>query len=141
MDKSWVEKFKNILEKKKFELISSGYSQIIGPLVPEKVSIKNLEIGSNIYKKLLKKKPVLGLINEQAFSSSMIKIYKKFFNAIIIDWITAKDNLNEKFIQNNSDPCYIKDDFNNKIRVIWSNSISFQKFQRVIFREIEFKIF
>ena len=73
-----------------------------------KVSIKNLEIGSNIYKKLLKKKPVLGLINEQAFSSSMIKIYKKFFNAIIIDWITAKDNLSEKFIQNNSDPCYIK---------------------------------
>ena len=141
IDKSWVEKFKYLLEKKKCELIGSGYSQIIGPLVPEKVSIKNLEIGSNIYKKLLKKKPVLGLINEQAFSSSMIKIYKKFFNAIIIDWITAKDNLNEKFIQNNSDPCYIKDDFNNKIRVIWSNSISFQKFQRVIFREIEFKNF
>ena len=72
----------------------------------------------------------MGLINEQAFSSSMIKIYKKFFNAIIIDWITAKDNLNEKFIQNNSDPCYIKDDFNNKIRVIWSNSISFQKISK-----------
>ena len=32
--------------KKKCELIGSGYSQIIGPLVPEKVSIKNLEIGT-----------------------------------------------------------------------------------------------
>ncbi len=141
IDRSWVLKFKNLLEKKKCELIGSGYSQIIGPLVPEKISIKNLEIGNNIYKKLLKKKPILGLVNEQVFSSSMIKIYKKFFNAIIIDWITAKVNLSEKLIQNNSDPCFVKDDFNNKIRVIWSNSISFQKFQRVVFGEIEFKNF
>ena len=141
LDRAWIKKFKILLNKKKCELIGSGFSQVIGPLVPEEITKKNLEIGNQIYKKFLNVSPKIGLINEQAFSSSMIKIYKKFFNAIIIDWITAKDNLSEKFIQNNSDPCFIKDDLNNKIRVIWSNSISFQKFQRVVFREIEFKNF
>ena len=57
----------------------------------------------------------------------MIKIYKKYYSAIIIDWINAKSNVDDKAIQNNSDPCFLKDDYNNKIKVIWSNSISFQK--------------
>ena len=43
-----------------------------------------------VYSKLLKIKPVLGLVGEQVFSKSMIKIYKKYFKAIFLDWIDAK---------------------------------------------------
>ncbi len=141
LDKKWIEKFKVLLSKKKCELIGSGLSQIIGPLVPEEITKKNLEIGKQIYKKILNFEPTVGLINEQAFSSSMIKIYKKFYKAIIIDWINAKSNIDENSIQINSGPCYLKDDYNNKIRVIWSNSISFQKFQRAVFGEIGLESF
>ena len=141
LDRKWVKKFRTLLNKQKCELIGSGFSQIIGPLVPEEITKKNLEIGNQIYKKILNKIPKIGLINEQAFSNSMIKIYKKYYSAIIIDWINAKSNVDDKAIQNNSEPCFLKDDYNNKIKVIWSNSISFQKFQRVVFDEIEFENF
>ena len=141
LDKKWIEKFKILLSKRKCELIGSGLSQIIGPLVPEEITKKNLEIGNQIYKKILNFEPTVGLINEQAFSSSMIKIYKNFYKAIIIDWINAKSNIDDNSIQINSAPCYLKDDYNNKIRVIWSNSISFQKFQRAVFGEIGLESF
>tara|TARA_E500000178_G_C17008217_1_gene749256 strand:+ start:181 stop:2133 length:1953 start_codon:yes stop_codon:yes gene_type:complete len=141
LDKKWVLKFKNLLDEKKCELIGSGFSQIIGPIVPVEITKKNLEIGNQIYKKILNRFPKIGLVNEQAFSSSMIKIYNKFYNAIIIDWINAKANVDEKFLQNDSEPAFLKDDHQNKIKVIWSNSIAFQKFQRVIFGEINLKNF
>ncbi len=141
LDKIWIKKFKSLLDNKKCELIGSGFSQVIGPLVPEEITQKNIIFGNQIYKKILNKIPKIGLINEQAFSKSMIKIYNKFYDAIIIDWINAKANVNEQKIQDDAYPCFLKDDFNNKIKVIWSNSIAFQKFQRFIFDEISFKNF
>ena len=141
IDKKWVKQFRTLLDKKKCEIIGSGFSQIIGPLVPAEITHKNLIYGNQIYKKILNKTPKIGLINEQAFSSSLIKIYNKFYNAIIVDWINAKANVEKKTIQNDAGPCYLEDDYKNKIRVIWSNSIAFQKFQRVIFDEITIQNF
>ena len=40
--------------------------------------------------------------------------------------------------KNDQRPSYVKDDYGNKIQVIWTNSASFQKFQRYIFSEIDY---
>ena len=40
LDRTWVKKFRTLLNKK-CELIGSGFSQIIGPLVPEEISKKS----------------------------------------------------------------------------------------------------
>lgn len=141
LDKNWIKKLKYLISKKKCEFIGSGYTQIIGPLVPEEVSINNLKYGQRTYKSILDITPKVGLINEQAFSRSLIKIYKKYFKAVIFDWINARNNLSTLKYLKDSSPCFIEDDYKNKIPVIWSNSIAFQKFQRVVYKEIEFKKF
>lgn len=135
IDSSWTRKLAELIKAKKCEFIGSGYSQIISPSVPNRLTEKNLEFGFEIYLKLLKYKPKLGLINEQAFSKSMVKIYNKYFDAIVLDWIEIKKNI-KNIIKKDQCPSFIKDDYGNKIQVIWSNSLSFQKFQRFIFGEI-----
>ena len=121
-----------MIQLKRCEFIGSGYSQIIAPSVPYEINNKNLVYGNEIYKKLLNYKPEIALINEQAFSNSLIKIYKKFYKGIIIDHLN-----HPHFESDNQEPQILTDNYNNKIPVIWSNSISFQRFQRYIFGDIK----
>tara|TARA_A100001015_G_scaffold320487_1_gene447031 strand:+ start:1980 stop:3920 length:1941 start_codon:yes stop_codon:yes gene_type:complete len=135
IDSKWVKTFSKLIISKKCEFIGSGYCQIIGPSVPEEITEKNIKFGNEVYLKLLKIKPNLGLVSEQVFSKSMIKIYKKYFKAIFLDWINAKKCLKYSS-KKDQRPSFVKDDYGNKISVIWTNSLSFQKFQRFIFGEI-----
>ena len=43
-DKKWIYKFRDLIEKKKCELIGSGLQQIISPSCPEKITKLNLQI-------------------------------------------------------------------------------------------------
>jgi len=68
---AWIAKVKNLLADGRIELIGSGYSQMIGPLVPARVNQANLAIGNEIYQRLLGAKPAVALINEQAYSAGL----------------------------------------------------------------------
>ena len=69
LDYTWIEELKRLISLGLCDLIGSGYSQIIGPLVPGKINEKNIEIGQKVYSKLLNYKPQIALINEQAYLS------------------------------------------------------------------------
>ena len=136
LDKRWVEELRNLIDNGLCEFIGSGYSQIIGPIVPYEINLNNQIIGKRIYKKLLNVDPKLALINEQAFSSNLTSLYKKVgYDTIIMEW-------NNSFSYKDWDPKI--DSFRQKslsrdgqkIDVIWNNSINFQKFQRYIHSEI-----
>ena len=134
LDPKWIRRLKKLIHLKRCEFIGSGYSQIIAPSVPFEINNKNLVYGNEIYKRLLNYTPEIALINEQAFSNSLIKIYKKFYKGIIIDHLN-----HPHFESDNQEPQILTDNYNNKIPVIWSNSISFQRFQRYIFGDIKFE--
>ena len=63
---------------------------------------------------------------------SSITIYNKLYKAIIIDHLNHPN-----FESDNQEPQILIDDKKNSIPVIWSNSISFQRFQRYIFGDIK----
>src|SRR3954463_5535172 len=44
-DPAWIASARTLIEAQQIELIGSGYSQMIGPLVPAKVSAENLRLG------------------------------------------------------------------------------------------------
>ncbi len=133
LDPQWISKLKKLIKTKKCEFIGSGFAQIIGPGVPYDINYKNLLYGNEIYKKLLSYTPKIALINEQAFSNSLIGIYKKFYKAIIIDHLNHPN-----FESDTQEPQILIDEKGNSIPVIWSNSISFQRFQRYIFGDINY---
>ena len=123
----WVKLFKELIKNKKCELVGSGYSQIIGPLVPYEINKNNLKYGNLIYKKILGRKPDIALINEMVFSQSLIELYKNNGYKIIIFDKQNVDNLTK----NNRTINYVRNK-NKEIGVIWADSENFQRFQYYI---------
>ena len=83
--------------------------------------------------------PNIALVNEQAFSKGLIKVYKdEGFKKIIIEsnnFFQLIKNLNNFRYE----PQYLVDDYNNSIEVIWNDSTMFQQFQRFIHGEFSEK--
>ena len=125
----------NILIKSKLvEFIGSGFVQLISPLVPYEVNKKNIEIGLEIYSELLDIKPKFMLVNEMAFSRSLVDIFVEFsFQGIIVE----KNNVEYALSFGGNDFCglngcmLLEGANNTSIEVIWIDSVNFQKFQMV----------
>lgn len=126
----WIRKFKQLLSEKRCELIGSGYVQMIGPLAPYEINLKNQLFGLDVYQGLLGLKPRLALVNEMAYSSGMVDVYlRSDYQGIIMD----RDNVSLA-LGLGSDlakvPAYALGAEGKQIAVLWSDSILFQKFQR-----------
>ena len=136
LDPKWVQKFKKLLNLNKCELIGSGWSQLIGPLVPYEVNFYNQIIGLNYYKKMLNITPKIALINEMVFSKSLVDIYYEVgYNCIIYEFNNFSNALDNKLLLTKNKLPKIKG-IKHSIPVIWSDSVLFQKFQKVIHKEI-----
>jgi hypothetical protein len=138
IDPNWIKKMRSLLKGKRIELIGSGYSQIIGPLVPAKVNECNQRLVLEVYIKILGKKPKIALVNEQAYSMGLIKHYiDAGYKAIIMEWNNPYSCHLEWNRQWQYYPQRVYDNCGNSIPIIWNNAISFQKFQRYAHGEIE----
>ncbi len=138
LDPLWIEEFKKLISSKKCELIASGYAQIIGPLVPAKINQKNLQLGNDTYKKILGIVPKIAMVNEQAFSESLVDIYKySGFTSLIIEWDNSFRNNPEWNKEISYLPQKARGTNSSEINLVWNKSIEFQKFQRYAHGEIE----
>ena len=132
----WIVRFKALHKKKIVELIGSGYMQIIGPLVPYEVNIKNQLIGLQVYAKILGFKPRLAYVNEQAFSKSMVDVYYEVgYNGMIMEWNNAYSKNNDWDKSYAHQPNYCQG-VQSSLPLLWTDSIIFQKFQRHIHGEL-----
>jgi hypothetical protein len=138
LDPNWIEAFSTFIAEDKIEFIGSGYSQIIGPLVPAKVNEWNQKLGLEYYQKLLGVTPKVALANEMAYSSGIVEHYINVgYKGLIMEWNNPRAAHQEwknewryfpqKAIGNNGQT----------IPLIWSDSIAFQKFQRYAHGEVQ----
>ena len=136
LDKNWIKEFKRLLNLNKVELIGSGYSQLIGPLVPSVVNRWNQRLGIIVYKKILNKAPKIALVNEMAYSSGIIEHYKNSgYETLIMEYNNCiKYNPSWKL-----KPSEIINQQNQSIKIIWADSISFQQFQRFAHGELSYE--
>lgn len=127
----FIDTFKQLHNEGLIELIGSGYSQIIGPVIPYKVNQKNQQLGIDVYKQILGITPKVAFLNEQSFSSSMVDIYyESGYKAIVMEWNNAyslNQHWDKSFLYS---PVIIKG-IKHNLPILWSDSILFQKFQRV----------
>ena len=125
VDISWIQRLKFLLKKGHCELIGSGYCQIVGPLAPHKVNEWNQRLGIKVYEQILDYKPKIVLVNEMAFSSSMVDLYNQFdFKGLIMD----RDNI-KLSLESDKLPTYAQGVNGSEIPILWSDSILFQKVQ------------
>ena len=139
IDPEWVNEFRRLCGEGICELIGSGYVQLIGPLVPPEVNAANLRLGNQEYECLMKLRPSLALINEQAYSAGLLQHYVEAgFRAIIMEW----DNPSRWHPEWPSGWRYLPQiacgPAGEEIPLIWNKSIAFQKFQRLAHGEMDF---
>jgi len=137
IDNKWLSELKNCIQSGMVELIGSGYSQIIGPLVPAKVNHYNIIEGKKTYQELLGQAPTLWMANEQTYSKGLAEcLYDHGITSVVVDWsnsFSSNPSWSEAF---EFSPQKTLDSKGRELNVIWSDSLAFQKFQRVIHGEI-----
>ncbi len=90
IDPDFITQLKKHWDSGRCEVIGSGYSQAILPLIPARVNLANLLQGNRIYQENLGKTPVTAYVNEQTYSSGIIELYKEAgYENIIMDWDNA----------------------------------------------------
>lgn len=137
-DPKWILKARELVLSGHVELIGSGYAQIIGPLVPARVTQRNLQLGHDIYRKLLGVTPSLALINEQAYSGGLVGLYLDAgYRAILMDW----DNPGAHHPAWHGETRYLPQratgSDGRSIELLWTNTVAFQKLQRFAHGDIE----
>lgn len=131
----WILKFKLLHDNGLVELIGSGYSQVIGPLVPYDVNFKNQKIGLQIYQSILGIKPNIAFVNEQVFSKSLVDIYYEVgYQSIAMEWNNAFSKHPEWEKSYSYNPVLVKG-LTNSLPILWTDSIFFQYFQRAAHNE------
>jgi len=139
LNSGWVKNFAGMLKDGDCDLIGSGWSQIIGPLVPAKVNNWNQKLGLLAYKEYLNYSPKIALVNEMAFSSGMVDIYTNAgYQGIVMDRDNVRLALKNE-LKNFGMPNHAKGTDAQVLPVIWADSTLFQRLQRAVHGEISTK--
>ena len=137
LDPLWVQRFRQLLQSNQCELIGSGWSQIIGPLVPYEVNFWNQKLGMDAYQGKLGVTPKLALVNEMAFSTGMVDIYAEAgYKGFIMDRDNVRLALGLGHTHLSTTPTHALGCGSQSLPVLWSDSILFQRLQRVVHGDI-----
>jgi len=132
-DPEWCGRARALIAKGCIELIGSGYAQIIGPLVPAAVTEANLRIGNQIYERLLGCKPLLALVNEQAYSAGLVGLYlDEGYQALLMDWDNPAAHHPEWSAETRYLPQRAVGSDGRSISLLWTSTVAFQKLQRFV---------
>lgn len=138
LDPSWLAKLRELVAAGRCEFIGSGYSQLIGPLVPAEINAVNLRLGQETYERLLGVRPRLALVNEQAYSAGLIQHYLDAgYAALIMEWDNPARAHPEWKPEWRYYPQVACGQHGERIPLIWNSSIGFQKFQRYAHDQID----
>jgi len=141
-DPSWIARARALIAEDRIELIGSGYTQIIGPLVPAQVIAENLRIGNDVYRDLLGARPAVALVNEQAFSAGLVGHYLDAgYSALLMDWDNPSANHPEWDAERQFLPQYAAGLGGRKIALLWTNTAAFQQMQRFVYDDIKLEAY
>jgi hypothetical protein len=137
LDPAWVGKFKSLLHTEACELIGSGYTQMIGPIVPFQVNQWNQKLGVDTYQRVLGVRPSIVLVNEMAYSSGMVDVYVQAgYQGIIMDRDNVRLALQVEHRDVTAVPTHALGSQGTSLPVLWSDSILFQKLQQFVHGDI-----
>ncbi|TNE66503.1 MAG: glycoside hydrolase family 57 [Alphaproteobacteria bacterium] len=138
IDPEWIKRLAELIREGRIELIASGFVQMIAPLVPPDITRRNFEYGLRDYEEILGVRPRIALVNEQAYAPGLVPIYRGLgFEALIMDWAEPASHHAEWPADMALAPQMIAGADGSEIPVIWSDAISFQKFQRYVHGELD----
>lgn len=135
IDPSWIKALQDWIERGG-ELIACGDTQLIGPLVPWELNLRNLELGQSAYQRLLGRRPELAFVNEQAYSAGVAdSLLASGFSGAMMEWDNPR-MLHPEWQFPPLQPILARTAGGQALPVLWNHTISFQKFQRLAHGEL-----
>jgi hypothetical protein len=139
IDPAWLVELRRLVSGGKCELVGSGYAQLIGPLVPAAVNAANQWLGMEAYERLVWNRPRLALVNEQAWSGSMVRHYVEAgYRGLMMEWdnpAAGHPEWQEELRYQPQIAVGVGQD-RAELPLLWNHSIGFQKFQRYAHGEL-----
>ncbi len=136
-DPAWCAQARRLIDEGRVELIGSGYAQIIGPLVPARVTQANLRLGNEVYRRLFGPQPAIALVNEQAYSAGLVGLYLDAgYRALVMDWDNPASHHPEWPPETRYGVQRALGADGRTIDLLWSNTVAFQKLQRLAHGDI-----
>lgn len=130
-DPAWTGDLARLIQERKVEFIGSGYAQAIGPLLPAGMVAANLRLGNQAYQEMLGVAPTLALVNEQAYAGGLVAQYLDAgYEALLVDWDNVA-NFHDWPADYRYAPQRALGNDGRDIGLIWTNTVAFQKLQRL----------
>ncbi|MHA7839164.1 MAG: hypothetical protein ACX98W_17025, partial [bacterium] len=130
-DPEWVKGLRGLAERGLVEPIASGWAQVVGPLTPVEVNRANLELGNEIYHDVLGFVPETFFVPEQTFADGLTPLFEEAgARSLVMEWnnpAASQPALRPLRCQ----PARLRSPSGKGPRVLWNDSIVFQKVQRV----------
>lgn len=134
-DPAWIDDLKALVTAGKVEFIGSGYTQMIGPLVPAAVTEKNLTLGNAVYRRF-GLCPTLALVNEQAYAAGLVGLYQDAgYRGLLMDW----DNpaAHHHWPQEARYGTHrVRGNGGAELDLLWTDTVAFQMLQRYVHGDI-----
>jgi hypothetical protein len=138
IDPGWIGTLRRLIGEKRAGFIGSGYVQLIGPLVPAAVNRANLRLGHKTYERLLGLKPTLAMPNEQAYSGGLLPLFAEAgYRALVMDYDNCAHHHPEWPRGLRYAPQSVIGAEGTRLDLIWTNTVAFQKVQRLAHGELE----
>ncbi|HEY4078890.1 MAG TPA: hypothetical protein VGM26_18320 [Rhizomicrobium sp.] len=136
-DPTWLPRLTALMKAGKIEFIGSGYSQMIGPLVPAGMVAANLRLGNIAYREMLGTAPTTALVNEQAYSAGLPGLYLDAgYDALLVDWDNVANFHPSWQPEFRYAPQRAIGSDGRDIAILWTNTVAFQKLQRLAHDDI-----
>ena len=139
LDSTFVKTLRDLCHDGLCEVIGSGDTQSIMPLVPAKVNRENLRWGNQRYQELLGRRPTVAYVNELVYSAGLPRLYHEAgYEALIVNWESALPAHADEELR--YQPCAVSigadGGTDERIPVIWHSLEAYRDFQQYIENEI-----
>ncbi len=121
----------------RLEVVGSGLTQVILPLVPAMVGERNLRRGQEVYRALLGEAPRIAYLHEQTYAAGLVPLYRAAgFDALVAEWENPAsahgwtDGARYR-------AAWVEGTAGARIACLWNSSVVFQRVQRWAHGEIE----
>lgn len=133
----WVGRLKALVAAGRVEIVGSGWAQVIGPLAPADINRWNQALGREAYERTFGAAPHLALVNEMAFSSGLVDVHAEAgYVGLVLDRENVRAALGVEDDPPARAPAVVRGTAGASLPVVWSDTVLFQRFQRVVHGEI-----
>ncbi len=138
LDPEWIDRLRELMAAGRVELVGSGDTQLIGPLVPAAVNAWNQRLGQEGYEHLVGTRPRTALVNEMAWSQGIVDHHLDVgHETLLMEWNNPRRSHPEWKNEWRYRMSWTESPHGRRIAVCWVDAVAFQKFQRAVVEDME----